>query len=82
MTPFIKLAIPGKSEIVRNKTPKPTSIFICIPTANIFICGATFARIPRIQFKIIIQANIGRKILKPITNRSVIYCVIEPASES
>lgn len=59
--------------MVRKSTKNPIKIFNCIPMANIFICGATFAIIPRIQFNIIITTKTGRMIRKAITNRSVIY---------
>ena len=43
---------------------RPVSTFICIPTENIFICGAIFARIPSTQFNRSMTQNIGRQIRK------------------
>ena len=51
----------------KNKIPSPTNTLICIPTANIFTCGATFVMIPNTAFNNSIIANIGRHILKPIS---------------
>ena len=68
----MKFATLGSNDTVRKSTTNPTIIFICIPTANIFICGETFAMIPRIQFKIMIHANTGKMIRNAITNKSPI----------
>ena len=51
---------------VKNRTAKPTTTFNCIPTTNIFICGAALAKIPRTVFVISIAVNIGKIILKAI----------------
>ena len=67
-----KFEMLGKSRMVKNIIKNPIRIFICIPMANMFICGATFAIIPKMQFSIIITAKIGKMIRNAITNRSVI----------
>ena len=62
----------GSSCIVKNKTRNPSNILSWIPTENIFICGAIFAMIPRIQFNIINTAKTGSATRKPSTIESVI----------
>ena len=67
--------VSGSKNTVKKITTNPTRTLSCIPTENIFICGATFAIIPSTQFKIIMQAKIGRNIRNPSTKISPIYLV-------
>ena len=66
----------GSNPIVRNMIKNPSRIFNWIPIANIFICGATFAMIPRITFNIIIQANTGKTIRNARIKISLIKATI------
>ena len=61
-----KLKELGNIPVVKNKTHNPTNTFNCIPTANIFICGETFAITPRTAFKRSITAKTGKQIRNPI----------------
>ena len=63
----MKLETAGSIPIVKRITNIPTNILSCIPTTNIFICGAILASMARIQLRRSVVANTGSAILKPIT---------------
>ena len=66
MALFLVLKIWTGKMGVKNNKDNPTNTLICIPTANIFICGATFARIPNRALSKIIAANMGRQMRNAI----------------